>query len=302
MSVLVRNLSKSYGLQKALDNVSFEAKKGRILGLLGPNGAGKSTAMKIISGYLRADEGSVSVGEYNINDHAFEIKNILGYLPENNPLYLDLYIVEYLLFICRIHKLEKPHKAIRETIELVGLKDVKSKKIHQLSKGYRQRVGLAQALIHKPEVLILDEPSAGLDPNQLTEIRALIKRIGKEKTVILSTHIMQEVQAICDDLVILNKANVVGRDSLANLTQQLNNQFIRVTFEKVPDLDELRKIGTVTDVKKEGETVIDIYHQNEADVRKIIFDFAMNSNNRILEMSKNEKSMEEIFKELTIQS
>lgn len=220
MSVQVTNLTKEYGLQKAVNNISFTVNKGEIVGFLGPNGAGKSTTMKVITGFTNPTQGTALVCDKNIQLHPIEVKKTIGYLPESNPLYFDMYVKEYLHFIAGIHNLKNIKEAIANTIELVGLQVEQHKKIGQLSKGYKQRTGLAAALIHKPEVLILDEPTSGLDPNQIVEIRDVIKQQGKDKTVIFSSHILQEVEAICNRIIIINKGNIVADDSLQNLKHQ----------------------------------------------------------------------------------
>lgn len=222
MSISVQGLSKVYGSQKAVDNINFEIHKGEIVGFLGPNGAGKSTTMKILTGYIPATEGSAEVNGFDVKIAPQEVKQSIGYLPEHNPLYLDMFVREFLEFVGTLHHIPKKElkQRVEETIKLVGLELEKHKKIGQLSKGYRQRVGLAQALIHNPEVLILDEPTTGLDPNQLAEIRELIKEIGKNKTVIFSTHIMQEVEAICDRVIIINRGKIVSDSSFAALQQE----------------------------------------------------------------------------------
>ncbi len=230
MSVVVNQLSKSYGAQKALNAISFTANKGEILGFLGPNGAGKSTTMKILTCYIPQESGSVSICDLDINDNALAVRKKIGYLPENNPLYLEMYVKESLEFIASLHKIKNKKERIKEVISLTGLTQEQHKKISQLSKGYKQRVGLAQAIIHDPEVLILDEPTSGLDPNQLIDIRKLIKELGKTKTVILSTHIMQEVEAICNHVIIINKGQIVEDDTLVNLREKRNNKTLEEIF------------------------------------------------------------------------
>ncbi len=230
MSVVVNNLHKSYGGQKALNGITFSAKKGEILGFLGPNGAGKSTTMKILTCYIPQESGTASICDLDINQNALEVRSKIGYLPENNPLYLDLYVKESLAFIASLHRVKNTNERIKEVISLTGLTQEQHKKIGQLSKGYKQRVGLAQAIIHDPEVLILDEPTSGLDPNQLIDIRKLIKELGKTKTVILSTHIMQEVEAICDHVIIINKGEIVADDTLLNLREKRNNKTLEEIF------------------------------------------------------------------------
>ncbi len=226
MSIEVKEVSKIYGSQKALDTVSFSIQKGEIVGFLGPNGAGKSTMMKIITCFLPQSSGSVKVCGFDVSEDPMEVKKRVGYLPEHNPLYLDMYVKEYLGFIAGLHKIEGKKERVAEIIEQVGLQVEQHKLIGALSKGYRQRVGLAQALIHDPEVLILDEPTTGLDPNQIEEIRNLIKKVGKSKTVMMSTHIMQEVEAVCDRVIIVNKGNLVADDSSGEISKSKNNEFV----------------------------------------------------------------------------
>ena len=221
MSIRIQDLSKFYGQQKALSNLHLEINKKEIVGLLGPNGAGKSTLMKCIVGLLKPSEGNITVNDLSLKSNSLDIRKIIGYLPENNPLYYEMYVREYLSFVAGIRNLDK--NRIDEVIEMVGLEQEQNKKISDLSKGYKQRVGIAQAIIHKPEILILDEPTNGLDPNQIIEIRTLIKKVGKDKTVILSTHIMQEVEALCNRVIILNKGNLIADDSLANFKENYNN-------------------------------------------------------------------------------
>ena len=233
MSISVASLTKVYGKQKAVDNISFSAQTG-VLGFLGPNGAGKSTTMKILTGFIPQTSGKASVCGFDVETQPLEVKRSIGYLPESNPLYTDMYVRESLAFIANIHQIDNPEKRIDEIIELTGLTPEKHKKIGQLSKGYRQRVGLAQAILHDPQVLILDEPTSGLDPNQLIGIRQLIRDLGKTKTIILSTHIMQEVEAVCDRVVIINKGTIVADDTLNGLTKKnggksLENIFIELT-------------------------------------------------------------------------
>ncbi|MCX2475648.1 ATP-binding cassette domain-containing protein [Pedobacter sp. MC2016-05] len=233
MSILVKNLSKHYHKQKAVDAISFEAKPGRILGFLGPNGAGKSTTMRMLTGYLEPTSGHAEIAGRNILTEAIEAKKHIGYLPENTPLYTDMYIREFLNFVGQTYEMKNLAHRIDDVIKMVGLTPEQHKKIGMLSKGYRQRVGLAQAIIHNPDVLILDEPTSGLDPNQLVEIRALIKALGKNKTVIISTHIMQEVEAICDDIIIINKGMIVANDSLEGIKNSNNNSSLEAIFRKL---------------------------------------------------------------------
>lgn len=256
MSVLVEDLVKTYGSQKAVNQISFEAKKGEILGFLGPNGAGKTTTMKVITGFIPQSSGRVEVCGMDVSKTA-DFKNKIGYLPEHNPLYRDMYVKEYLNFLAGIHGLSNAKQRIGECIELTGLQDEQHKQIQSLSKGYRQRVGLAQAILHDPEVIILDEPTSGLDPNQLVEIRSLIKQIGKAKTVIFSTHIMQEVQALCDRVIIINKGKLVANDSIAQLqTKIAGDQMVEVEFMHDFPIEILTKIADVSAVDKIGIAAI----------------------------------------------
>ncbi len=233
MSVVVRNLAKHYGEQKAVNQISFEAKPGRILGFLGPNGAGKSTTMKMLTGYLQPTAGHAEIDGKNIQLEPLVIKKLIGYLPENTPLYMDMYVREFLSFVAETYGLKNRSQRVEEVIKLVGLTQEQHKKIGMLSKGYKQRVGLAQAIIHQPQVLILDEPTSGLDPNQLADIRALIKNLGKDKTVIISTHIMQEVEALCDDVIIINKGVLVANSSIADLKKEHSGASLEDIFKKL---------------------------------------------------------------------
>lgn len=233
VSIQVRQLSKHYGKQKAVDSISFEANPGQILGFLGPNGAGKSTTMKILTSYLKPDSGTALVCGYDTQSQSLEVRRRIGYLPENTPLYTDMYVKEFLSFVAESYGMSDVSKCVQDAIELVGLQVEQHKKIHMLSKGYQQRVGLAQAIIHEPEVLILDEPTSGLDPNQLAEIRELIRKLGRDKTVILSTHIMQEVEAICDNLIIINKGQIVANSSIVELKKQHQTDSLEEIFRKL---------------------------------------------------------------------
>lgn len=233
MGIIVKQLSKHYGSQKAVDSISFEAKAGRILGFLGPNGAGKSTTMRMLTGYLKPTSGAAEINGQLITTNAIAVKSDIGYLPENTPLYTDMYVKEFLSFVGETYGLKDLAKRVDEVIDEVGLAPEKHKKIGMLSKGYRQRVGLAQAIIHHPKVLILDEPTSGLDPNQLTDIRNLIKKLGQDKTIIISTHIMQEVEAICEDVIIINKGKIVANDSIFSLKQTYSSQSLEEIFKKL---------------------------------------------------------------------
>ncbi len=301
MSIIVKNITKLYGAQKALDKVSFEVKAGEIVGLLGPNGAGKSTMMKIITCFIPPTSGDVSVYGFDIMEQSVEVRKKVGYLPENNPLYLEMYVKEYLEFVAGLHQLGKnTHKRIAEMIANTGLESEQNKKIGALSKGYRQRVGLAQALIHNPEVLILDEPTSGLDPNQLIEIRNLIKEIGKEKTVMLSTHIMQEVEAICNRVVIINKGKIVADDLTEKLSAVTSpKEIILVEFDKEVKAELLKGIPGVAKVKLAKQNNWEIEAQKGVDIRSNIFQFAVKHNVTVLSLHKAEHSMEEVFQQLT---
>lgn len=302
MSIKVENISKLYGKQRALNDVSFEVKPGEIVGFLGPNGAGKSTMMKIITTYLPASEGKVSVCGIDVNEDALGVRNLIGYLPEHNPLYLDMYVRESIAFVAQIHKIKPTKKLIDNIIEKVGLQVEQNKKIGELSKGYRQRVGLAQALIHDPKVLILDEPTTGLDPNQLAEIRNLIKTVGKEKTVMLSTHIMQEVEAICDRVMIINKGELVANKSAKELTSIATKKIvITVEFEGNIDEKKLISIAGVTKMEKIGNNTFQIESDAKTDLRNPLFNFAVNQGASVLTLQKEHQKLEDVFKELTKQ-
>ena len=302
MSIKVENISKLYGKQRALNDVSFEVKPGEIVGFLGPNGAGKSTMMKIITTYLPASEGKVSVCGIDVNEDALGVRNLIGYLPEHNPLYLDMYVRESIAFVAQIHKIKPTKKLIDDIIEKVGLQVEQNKKIGELSKGYRQRVGLAQALIHDPKVLILDEPTTGLDPNQLAEIRNLIKTVGKEKTVMLSTHIMQEVEAICDRVMIINKGELVANKSAKELTSIATKKIvITVEFEGNIDEKKLSAIVGVTKMEKIGNNTFQIESDAKTDLRNTLFNFAVNQGASVLTLQKEHQKLEDVFKELTKQ-
>jgi ABC-2 type transport system ATP-binding protein len=299
MSISVKHLTKYYGDQAAVDNISFEAKNGEILGFLGPNGAGKSTTMKIITGFIPASEGVVEVCGHNILEHPMKVRQLVGYLPEHNPLYLDMYVKEYLDFVGKVYKIENRKARIEEMIEMVGLQREQHKQIGALSKGYRQRVGLAQAMIHNPEVLILDEPTSGLDPNQLEDIRALIKKIGKEKTVMLSTHIMQEVEAVCDRVIIIKNGVLVANESASSLQQSSETQVVYVEFEGSVSRNQLSKITAIRKVEEVGTNSFLLEANLDNDIRKVIAQYAKEKDLLILTLRKEEKTLEEVFKELT---
>lgn len=302
MSIQVNELTKIYGTQKAIDSISFEIKTGEIVGFVGPNGAGKSTTMKILTGFIPPSSGNAKINDLDIIEHSLEIRKHIGYLPENNPLYLDMYVKEYLEFVAGIYKLGKNTKPqIQKIIEQTGLTIEQKKKIGALSKGYRQRVGLAQALIHNPSILILDEPTSGLDPNQIIEIRNLISDLGKEKTVMLSTHIMQEVEAICDRIIILNKGKIVADDNIQSIYNHSKDKLvtIQVEFDKEPDIMQLEQIDGVNKVAKmDGKNWL-VQSSSNQDIRQQIFNFAVKNGLAVLSMAKKEKSLEEVFQELT---
>ena len=298
MSIKVKKLSKVYGTQIALTEVSFEINKGEIVGFLGPNGAGKSTLMKILTGYIPQTNGDVKICNLDINKNSIETRSKIGYLPEHNPLYLDMYVKEYLEFVANTYNVN--HKYIDEMIKKIGLLKEQHKLIRSLSKGYRQRVGLAQALIHDPEVLILDEPTTGLDPNQLIEIRSLIKKVGRKKTVLLSTHIMQEVEAICDRVIIINKGQIVANKTIVELQKSKENKkLITVEFDKKAEKKELMKIGNVLKACELKGNKYQIFSDSKFDLRPAIFEFAVNNKLTVLQMNIEEQKLESIFQELT---
>jgi ABC-2 type transport system ATP-binding protein len=298
MSIEVKNLYKYYGEQAAVRDVSFSVKKGEIVAFLGPNGAGKSTTMKIMTGFMPASQGEVYISGKKVDIDKLDTRQIIGYLPENNPLYTDMYVREYLEFVGRIYKIKNLKARVAEMISAVGLEVEQHKKIGALSKGYRQRVGLAQAIIHDPEVLILDEPTTGLDPNQLVEIRELIRNIGKEKTVLLSTHIMQEVEAICDRVIIISKGQIVADDTAKTLQQELEHQTVYVEFDAQITKAQLSKIPGVSKVEalEKGWLIESVTLD---DLRKAVAQHAQKENWLILTLRVDQKSLEEVFKELT---
>jgi len=297
MSIEVKNISKSYGAQKALDSISFSVKNGEIVGLLGPNGAGKSTLMKILTSYVIADEGTALVNELDVMQSKNAVQKIVGYLPEHNPLYLDMYVREYLAFNASVYKVATSR--IQEVIELTGLTSESHKKIGQLSKGYRQRVGLATALLHNPDVLILDEPTTGLDPNQLVEIRDLIKNIGKDKTVILSTHIMQEVEAICDRVIIINNGKIITDKKLDNLMTEEQEQIIEVEFDQLISAELLAMLPNLKSAHNSHHLVWELRFVSSEDMRAALFDFANEHQLKILQLNLKSKNLEQIFIEKT---
>jgi ABC-2 type transport system ATP-binding protein len=300
MSVKVDHLSKNYGSQVAVNQLSFEAKPGEILGFLGPNGAGKTTTMKMICCYTPPSSGSAVVNGYDINTSPLQVRKQIGYLPEHNPLYEEMYIKEYLQFVASIHKIENKSVRISDVIHMTGLEKEQNKIIGTLSKGYRQRVGLAQAIIHDPQVLILDEPTSGLDMNQLIDIRNLIRELGKEKTVIFSSHIMQEVQALCDRVVIINSGDLVADESIEKLSKRVSgSQVVKVTFdENTVNLEPFKKINGVDEIIFENGEYQFAYRSDE-DIRKHIFKTAVAQNCTIIEMKQEKANFEDIFRKLT---
>lgn len=296
MSIEVKDISKSYGEQKALDAVSFSIKKGEIVGFLGPNGAGKSTLMKILTTFLNADEGTAFVNGSDVASAQKDVQKSVGYLPEHNPLYLDLYVREYLSFNADVYK--TPKARIEEVIQLTGLTPEAHKKIGALSKGYRQRVGLATALLHDPEVLILDEPTTGLDPNQLVEIRELIKNIGRDKTVFLSTHIMQEVEAICDRVIIINNGKIVTDKKLNNLVKD-KEQLIEVEFDYRVEEQLIQTLPHLVSYKNTHDFIWELVFSTDKDMRPAIFDFAHDNGLKTLQLNLKNKNLETVFREMT---
>jgi ABC-2 type transport system ATP-binding protein len=297
MSIAIQNISKSYGTQKALDSISFSINKGEIVGFLGPNGAGKSTLMKILTTYLTADEGSAKVNGFDVNSQQKDVQLSIGYLPEHNPLYLDLYVREYLAFNADVYKVAKSR--IEEVIQLTGLTSESHKKIGQLSKGYRQRVGLANALLHNPDVLILDEPTTGLDPNQLVEIRNVIKNAGKDKTVFLSTHIMQEVEAICDRVIIIDKGKIVADKQLEKLISESATQIIEVEFDQKVNETQIATIDYISSYSNINDTIWELTFATEKDMRSVVFDFATANGLKTLQLNQKNKNLETVFREVT---
>jgi ABC-2 type transport system ATP-binding protein len=299
MSVVVSKLSKIYDEQKAVDQISFEVKSGDVLGFLGPNGAGKSTTMKMITCFIPPSQGSITVCGFDTITHANEVKKKIGYLPESNPLYYDMYVREYLSFIADLHPhIKNKKQRIAEMIAATGLEREKTKKIGALSKGYKQRVGLAQAMLHDPEVLILDEPTSGLDPNQLVEIRQLIKKLSQEKTIILSTHIMQEVKALCNRVVIIHKGKVVADDDIQSLQQQGKQHLVvRVTFKDSVEKNELLQINGVERAESIDKMEWKLYSRQS--VQEAVFRFAVDNNKTIISLQQESQDLEEVFRKLT---
>jgi ABC-2 type transport system ATP-binding protein len=300
MSIAVKDLTKIYGEQKAINQISFHIPKGQIVGFLGPNGAGKSTTMKILTGFIPQSSGSAFICDIDVKEHPIEVKKRVGYLPESNPLYKEMYVKEYLHFAAKVHQLSNPMQRVREMIGLTGLDIEQNKKIAQLSKGYKQRVGIAQAMIHNPEVLILDEPTSGLDPNQLVEIRNLIKSIGNEKTVLLSTHIMQEVEAMCERVIIINQGEIVADDNTNALKSNIQKTIVvAVEFKEEVNKNLLNNLSGVSKVEQNGK-IFKIYSKdNKIDLRQQVFQFSVDHGFTILSLQQEEKDLESIFKTLT---
>jgi ABC-2 type transport system ATP-binding protein len=300
MSIEVKNLLKEYGEQKAINNISFKVDKGEIVGFLGPNGAGKSTTMKIITGYLQQNGGEAFVCGINVADEPLEIKKKIGYLPEANALYYDMYVREYLSFIAELHSISNKQQAIDNAIETVGLKLEARKKTGQLSKGYKQRVGLAAALIHDPEVLILDEPTSGLDPNQIIEIREVIKQQGQNKTVLFSSHILQEVEAMCDRVIIINKGEIVADDKLSNLQKNKNEKHsVRVEFKEAVNESYLKELKSADSISNIQYKIFNIQCSDADAVKKQLLQLAIDKNLSIVSLQSENYSLEDVFRNLT---
>jgi len=308
MDIVVENITKKFGTQKAVDSVSFSVKTGEILGFLGPNGAGKSTTMRTITCYLAPNEGDIRIGGYSIHEHPEKIKEAIGYLPESNPLYQDMPVLDYLRFIAELHKIEKAkiNGRILEMVRICGLEGEKHKKISELSKGYKQRVGLAQALIHDPQVLILDEPTSGLDPNQIIEIRELIREIGREKTVILSSHILAEVEATCDRILIINKGKIVADGTSSDLRKKAQNkEILKVTIEDgerniiYKALQNIENVELVDIISQSGNT-FEIQSKPGTSLRRNIFKICVENNWVLTEITPTETKLEDVFRELTM--
>jgi ABC-2 type transport system ATP-binding protein len=302
MSIEVKDLTKIYGAQRAVDSVSFQVERGEIVGFLGPNGAGKSTTMKMITGYLEPEAGEITVCGINVRRQPLETKKKIGYLPESNALYYDMYVREYLGFIADVHKIESRQASINKVIELTGLTSESKKRIGQLSKGYKQRVGLAAALLHNPEVLILDEPTSGLDPNQIVEIRQVIKSQGKDKLVLFSSHILQEVEAICDRVIIINKGKIVADDRLGNLQQLQTTNIVKVSFQEPLETEWLKRLKAAKVVNKTDTYNWSIETDEPDALRKQILEMSLQHNLNIVSLHSESQSLEEVFRMLTTPS
>jgi ABC-2 type transport system ATP-binding protein len=299
MSIEVKNLLKSYGEQKAVDHISFSINKGEIVGFLGPNGAGKSTTMKMITGYLEPDEGEIKVCGIDVNEKPLETKKSTGYLPEANPLYHEMYVKEYLEFVAGVHEIGAKTEAISKSIDITGLRSESKKKIGQLSKGFKQRVGLAAALIHNPEVLILDEPTSGLDPNQIIEIREVIRELGEEKTVLFSSHILQEVEALCDRVIIINKGQLVADDTVVNLQKKKTGDYINVRFREPLEAEWLQRLPPVRNLQKIDSFNWSLETNDPDSLRKQLLELALQHNLNIVSLQTESQNLEEIFRSLT---
>lgn len=299
MSISVSTLSKTYGTQKAVNNISFTIAKGEIVGFLGPNGAGKSTTMKMITGYLKPDGGTIDVAGVNVLTNSLEARKKIGYLPEANPLYTDMYVREYLAFVAGIHQLSQVSIAVDKVISTTGLQPESHKKIGELSKGYKQRVGIAAALIHDPEVLILDEPTSGLDPNQIIEIREVIRQLGKEKTVLFSSHILQEVEALCQRVIIINKGELVADDLLQQLSKTNTHQPLRVQFREVLEAEWLQRLPAVLSVDKKDSHTWVLDTEDTEQLNKQLLSLALQHNLNIVSLQSESRDLEAIFRDLT---
>lgn len=300
MSIVVNNLTRHYGAQKAVDALSFEVRSGQVVGLLGPNGAGKSTTMKMLTSYLMPDSGSAQVGGKDVVNESLEVRRILGYLPESNPLYTDMYVREYLLSVAAFYQMDNPHRRVEKMIEQTGLGPEAHKRIVQLSKGYRQRVGLAQALVHDPRVLILDEPTSGLDPNQLVGIRELIMGLAADKTVLLSTHILQEVEWMCPRVLIIHKGRLVADDTIQNLRSRVGQGGLEVEWDREPDWNRLAAVPGVRAIKRRTAQSCMLEAEEGVDLSVAVFDWSVAEGLRVVRMEKPAaKDLESVFRELT---
>ncbi|MCE2839777.1 MAG: ATP-binding cassette domain-containing protein [Bacteroidetes bacterium] len=300
MSIVVNNLTRHYGAQKAVDALSFEVRSGQVVGLLGPNGAGKSTTMKMLTSYLKPDSGSAQVGGKDVVNESLEVRRILGYLPESNPLYTDMYVREYLLSVAAFYQMDRPHRRVEKMIEQTGLGPEAHKRIVQLSKGYRQRVGLAQALVHDPQVLILDEPTSGLDPNQLVGIRELIMGLAADKTVLLSTHILQEVEWMCPRVLIIHKGRLVADDTIQNLRSRVGQGGLEVEWDREPEWNRLAAVPGVRAIKRRTAQSCMLEAKEGVDLSASVFDWSVAEGLRVVRMEKPAaKDLESVFRELT---
>ena len=299
MSITVKNLTKIYGEQKAVNDISFTINKGEIVGFLGPNGAGKSTTMKMITGYIEPTKGEINVNGIDVKKEPLKAKKTIGYLPESNALYYDMYVREYLSFIADVHQISNKQKSINHVIELTGLTVESKKRVGQLSKGYKQRIGLAAALIHNPDVLILDEPTSGLDPNQIIEIRNVIKDQGKEKLVLFSSHILQEVEAICDRIIIINKGNIVADDQLSNLQKRSSSNIVKISFKETIDPEWLQQLSSVKDIHKNDAFSWTLQTDEPELTRKQVFEMSLQHNLNIVSLQNENQSLEDVFRSLT---